>query len=75
MMIHLQNDLDKLVKWFKKMQMLFHCINSICLQTGHRCMDINYNMGCTVLGTTAKEKDIGITISADTKMFQSNVVL
>ena len=31
-------------------------------------MDINYNMGNTVLGTTVKEKDLGITISADTKV-------
>ena len=31
-------------------------------------MDINYNMGDTVLGTTAKEKDLGITISADMKV-------
>ena len=31
-------------------------------------MVINYNMGCTVLCTTAKEKDIGITISADMKL-------
>ena len=27
--------------------------------------DVNYNMGDTVLGTTVKEKDLGITISAD----------
>ena len=31
-------------------------------------MDINYNMGYIVLGTTAKEKDLGITISADIKV-------
>ena len=31
-------------------------------------MDINYNMGDTVLGTTVKERDLGITISADMKV-------
>ena len=30
-------------------------------------MDINFNMGDIVLGATVKEKDLGITISADTK--------
>ena len=33
-------------------------------------MDINYNMGDTVLGTTVKEKDLGITISADLKVLE-----
>ena len=28
-------------------------------------MDVNYNMGDTVLGTTVKEKDLGITVSAE----------
>ena len=26
-----------------------------CLHTGHRNLDVNYNMGDTVLGTTVKE--------------------
>ena len=39
-----------------------------CLQTGHGNWDVNYNMGDTVLGTTVKEKDLGITISADMKV-------
>ena len=30
-------------------------------------MDVNYTMGDTVLGTTVKEKVIGVTISADMK--------
>ena len=38
-----------------------------CLHTGHRTLDINYYMGDTVLGTTIKEKDLGITISTDMK--------
>ena len=31
-------------------------------------MDINYNMGETGLGTNVKENDLGITISANTKV-------
>ena len=34
-----------------------------CLHTGHG--NLNYNMGDIVLGTTVKENDLGITISAD----------
>ena len=39
-----------------------------CLHTGHVNLDINYNMGDTVLGTTVKEQDLGIIISADMKV-------
>ena len=31
-------------------------------------MDAIYKMGNTVLGTTVKEKDLGVTISADMKV-------
>ena len=31
-------------------------------------MDINYYMGDTVLGTTVKEEDLGITINVDMKV-------
>ena len=62
---HLQNYLDRLVKWFDKRQMLFNFGKCKCLHTGHRNLDINYKTGDTVLGTTVKEKDLGITVSAD----------
>ena len=39
-----------------------------CLHTGHENLDVNYKMGDTVLGTTVKEKDLGVTISADMKV-------
>ena len=39
-----------------------------CLHTGHGNLDVNYNMGHTVLGTTVKEKGIGVTISVDMKV-------
>ena len=31
-------------------------------------MDVNYKMGDTVLGTTVKEKDLEVAISADMKV-------
>ena len=51
---HLQNDLDKLVKWSEKWQMLLNFGKCKCLHTGHRNLDINYTMGDTILGTTVK---------------------
>ena len=65
---HLQNDLDRLVKWSEKWQMLFNFGKCKCLHTGHGNLNVNYKMGDTVLGTTVKEKDLGVTISADTKV-------
>ena len=65
---HLQNDLDRLVKWSEKWQMLFNFWKCKCLHTGHRNLNVNYKMGDTVLGTTVKEKDLGVTISADMKV-------
>ena len=65
---HLQNDLDRLVKWSEKWQMLFNLGKCKCIHTGHRNLNVNYRMGDTVLGTTVKEKDLGVTISADMKV-------
>ena len=42
--------------------------SSLIVHTGHGNLDINYNMGDTVLGTTVKEKDLGIKINADMKV-------
>ena len=50
---HLQNDLDKLVKWSEKGQM-FNFRKCKCLHTGHGNLDVNYKMGDIVLGTTVK---------------------
>ena len=36
-----------------------------CLHTGHGNLNVNYKTGDTVLGTTVKENDLGVTISAD----------
>ena len=62
---HLQNDLDKLIKWSKKWEMLINVWKCKCLHTGHGNLDVKYKMGDTVLGTTVKEKDLGVIVSAD----------
>ena len=38
------------------------------MDTGHGNEDAQYTMGDTVLNTTVKEKDLGLTISADIKV-------
>ena len=39
-----------------------------CLHTEHGNLDVNYKMGDTVMGTTVKEKNLGVAISADMKV-------
>ena len=65
---HLQNDLDRLVKWSEKWQMLFNFGKCKLLHAEHSNLDVNYKMGGTVLGTTVKEKGLEVTISADMKV-------
>ena len=64
----LQDDLNKLTEWSEKWQMLFNYGKCKCLHTGHGNEDAQYTMGDTVLNTTVKEKDLGLTISADMKV-------
>ena len=58
------NNIYKKDKW----QMLLNFAKCKCLHTGHGNLDINNNMEYTVLCITVKEKDSGITISADIKV-------
>ena len=55
---HLQDDLNKLIEWSEKWQMLFNFGKCKCLHTGHGNEDAQYTMGDTVLNTTLKEKDL-----------------
>ena len=64
----LQVDLDKLVKWSEKWQMLLHFGKCKCTHIGHGNMDEEYKMGNAVLVRTTQEKDLGITFSADMKV-------
>ena len=64
----LQDDLDKLVKWSEKWQMLLNFGKCKCIQIGHGNMGEEYKMGNAVLGRTTQEKDLGVTFSADMKV-------
>ena len=55
---HLQNDLDKLVKWSETWQMLLNFGKCKGLHNRNRNFDVNNIMEDSVLGTTVKEKDL-----------------
>ena len=65
---HLQDDIDKLVKWSEKWQMLLNFGKCKCLQTGPGNTGMNYEMRGTILSETLKEKDLGVTMNANTKV-------
>ena len=65
----LQDDIDKLVKWSEKWQMLFNFGKCKCLYIGPGNTSMTYEMGGTiVLSTTVKEKDLGVTMNANMKV-------
>ena len=64
----LQDDIDKLVRWSEKLQMLFNFGKFKCLHTGPGNTGMNYEMGGTILSKTAKEKDLGVTMNVNMKV-------
>ena len=70
----LQDDIDKLVRWSEKWQMLFNFGQCKCLHTGPGNTGMNYEMGGTILSKTVKEKDLGVSMNANMKV-QSNAEL
>ena len=52
---NLQEDIDKLVKWSEKWQMLFNFGKCKCVRTGPGNTGMNYEMGGTILIKTVKE--------------------
>ena len=61
----LQDDIDKLVRWSEKWQMLFNFGKCKCLHTGPGNTDMIYEMEGTVLSKTVKEKDLGVSMNAN----------
>ena len=61
----LHEDLNRLVQWSEKWQMLYNQSKCKCLHIGRADGKEPYEMDNTVLLKTSKEKDIGVTISAD----------
>ena len=64
----LQNDIDKLVRWSEKWQMLFNFGKCKCLHTGPGNTGKNYEMGGTILSKPVKEKDLGVSMNANMKV-------
>ena len=64
----LQDDIDKLVRWSEKWQMLFNFGKCKCLHTGPGNTGMNYEMGGTILSKTVKEKDLGVSMNANMKV-------
>ena len=58
----LRDDIDKLVRWSEKWQMLFNFGNCKCLHTGLGNTDMNFGMGGTIRSKTVHEKDLAVTI-------------
>ena len=65
---NLQYDIDKLVKWSQKWQMLFDLGKCKCLHIGPGNTSMNYEMGGTILSITVKEKDLGVKMNANMKV-------
>ena len=65
---NLQDDIEKLVKWSEKWQMLFHFGKFKCIHTGPGNTGMNYEMGGTILSKTSKEKNLGVTKNANMKV-------
>ena len=65
---NLQDDIDKLVKWSEKWQMLFNFGKCKCPHTGPGNTGMNYEIGGAILSKTAKEKDLGVTMNASMKV-------
>ena len=64
----LQDDIDKLVRWSDKWQMLFNFGKYKCLHTGPGNTGLNYEMGETILSKTVKEKDLGVSMNDNMKV-------
>ena len=64
----LQYDIDKLVRWSEKWQMLSNVGRCKCLLTGLGNTGMNNEMERTILSKTVKEKDLVVSMKANTKV-------
>ena len=60
------DDIDKLVRWSEKWQMLYNF--GKCLHTGPGNTGMNYEMGRTIVSKTVKEKDLRVKMNANMKV-------
>ena len=64
----LQDDIDKLVRWSQKRQMLFSFGKCKCLPTGPGNTGMNYEIGGTILSKTVKETYLVVSMNANMKV-------
>ena len=64
----LQDDIDKLVRWSEKRQMLFNFGKCKCLHTGSGNAGMIYDMGGTILSKTVEENYLAVTMNANMKV-------
>ena len=64
----LQDDINTLIKWSEKLQMLFNFEKCKYLHAGYGNTGVNYEIEGTILCKTVKEKDLGVTINANMKV-------
>ena len=64
---NVQDDIDKLVKWSEKWQMLINFGKCKCLHTGPGNTGMNNEMRGTILSKTVKEY-LGVTTNANMKV-------
>ena len=65
---NLQDDIDKLVKWSEKWQMIFNFGKCKYLHTVPGNTSMHYEMVGTILSKTVKEKDLGVTMNDNMKV-------
>ena len=69
---NLQDDIDTLVRWSEKWQMLFNFGKCKCLYTGPGNTGMNYEIGGTILSKTVKEKDLWVSMNANMKVSEQS---
>ena len=67
----LQDDIDKLVRWSEKWQMLFNFGKCKCLHTGPGNTGMNYEMEGTILSKNVKA---GVSINANMKVSEQCII-
>ena len=65
--MELQEDINKLVEWANKWQMIFNVDKCSVMHIGHNNMQSSYNMYTQQLPTTDQQLDLGIIITKDLK--------
>ena len=63
-LVELQEDINKLVEYANKWQMIFNVDKCSVMHIGHNNMQSNYNMSHQQLPTTDQQQDLQLTITS-----------